>query len=130
MADAPADAGAQKKGLPGSVQTMLKGMAGDMKFLGILQIILGALYSLTIIGAAIGVPYIFAGMRLKNAGEGFVAYAGSAEAGRLKSALEDQAKFFRIIKILVIVSIVLTVVGVGFAIFMSMYMASQMMQSY
>ena len=41
-------------------------MSGDMKFLGIFTIIMGSLSCITIIGAIIGIPYIIAGMRLKE----------------------------------------------------------------
>jgi len=61
----------ERKGLPPAVQSMLRSMSGDMKFIGILTIIGGALTCLSIIGAAIGIPYIFAGIRLKDAASTF-----------------------------------------------------------
>jgi len=106
----------EKKGLPPALQSMLRSMAGDMKFVGILTIISGAISCLTIIGAAIGIPYIFAGIRLKDSAATFESYAVSADAGRLKIALELQAKYFRILKILILVGLGLAALYVLFLI--------------
>ncbi len=101
MTDAPA----AKPGLPPALQSQLRSMSGDMTFLGIFIIIIGALYCLTILGAAFGIPMIFAGIRLKNSAEAFAAYTIGAESASLRSALEHLGKHFRIVKILTLVSI-------------------------
>jgi hypothetical protein len=86
---------------------MLRSMSGDMKFVGIVTIIGGAISCLSIIGAVIGVPVIFGGIRLKDSAATFASYAGSADASHLRSALELQGRYFRIQKILMIVGIAL-----------------------
>ncbi len=107
----------ERKGLPPAVQSMLRSMGGDMKFVGIMTIIGGAISCLTIIGAAIGIPYIFAGIRLKDAAATFEGYAVNADAGNLRTALELQGRYFRIIKILIIVGLALFALYLLFLIF-------------
>ena len=99
------DPATTKPGLPAAVQSQLRSMSGDMTFLSIFIIIVGALYCITIIGAAMGIPMIFAGIRLKNSAEAFAAYTVSSESASLRTALEHLGKHFRIAKILTLVSI-------------------------
>lgn len=115
MTDAPA---APKAGIPAALQMQLRSMSGDMTFLAIFEIIIGALYCLTIIGAAIGIPMIFAGLRLKESADAFTSYTTAAESGMLRGALEKLGRHFHIHKILVIVSIVLTVLYIIFVVFL------------
>lgn len=115
MTDAPT---APKAGIPAALQMQLRTMSGDMTFLGIVEIIVGALNCLTIIGAAIGVPMIFAGMRLKESADAFTSYTTAAEAGTLRGALEKLGRHFHIHKILVIISIALTVLYLIFVVFL------------
>jgi hypothetical protein len=88
---------------------MLRKLSRDMKFLGWVYIIGGALYCLTIIGAVFGVPVLISGMRLKDAGESFASYGHQPSAATLRHALEQQAKFFFIQKVLILIAIGLTV---------------------
>jgi hypothetical protein len=115
MTDAPAT---PKAAIPAALQAQLRSMSGDMTFLAIFEIIIGALYCLTIIGAAIGIPMIFAGMRLKESAEAFTSYTTAAESGMLRGALEKLGRHFHIHKILVIVSIALTILYVIFVVFL------------
>ena len=82
-------------------------MAGYMKFIGILQIIGGAIYCLTIIGAIIGVPVIYMGIRLREAAEGFEKYLASDSKQDLSNAIEKQTKSFFIQFVLAIISLAL-----------------------
>lgn len=86
---------------------MVKKMASDMKFNGIFIIIYGALTCLSIIGAVIGVPLIFAGIRLNEASDLFKTYINSGDFTSLSNALERQGRYFYISKILIIISLVL-----------------------
>ncbi len=95
----------EKKGLPPALQAMLRTMSGDMKFIGIFTIVAGAISCLSIIGAAFGIPYIFAGIRLKDSAAAFVAYSSHADSGQLRNALDLQGKYFRIQKILILVGL-------------------------
>jgi hypothetical protein len=82
-------------------------MAKYMNFIGLLQIIGGALYCITIIGAIIGIPVIFMGLRLREAADGFKKYLASDSKQDLSLAIEKQTKSFFINFILTIISLVL-----------------------
>jgi len=82
-------------------------MAQYMKFIGIIQIIGGALYCLTIIGALIGVPVIYMGIRLREAADGFKKYLASDSRQDLSYAIDRQTRSFLIQFILMIISLAL-----------------------
>lgn len=85
-------------------------MAKDMTFLSIIIVIYGAFSCLSIIGAAFGIPYIFAGFRLKESARNFKNYALSQSSFDLQAALERQQRFFYLFKVLTIVGIVLAII--------------------
>jgi hypothetical protein len=91
----------------GSMSENIPKMAMYMKFIGILQIIGGALYCLTIIGALIGVPVIFMGMRLREAADGFKKYLASDSKQDLDVAIEKQKRSFYIQFVLSIIGLVI-----------------------
>ena len=82
-------------------------MAKYMNFIGLLQIIGGALYCITIIGAIIGIPVIFMGIRLREAADGFKKYLTSDSKQDLSFAIERQTKSFFIQFVLAIISLAL-----------------------
>jgi hypothetical protein len=82
-------------------------MARYMKFIGILEIIGGAIYCLTIIGALIGVPVIYMGIRMREAAEGFKKYLASDSKEDLNYAIDRQTRFFFIQFVLAIISLAL-----------------------
>ena len=84
-------------------------MIRDMKFVGMFSIIYGAITSLSIIGALMGVPLIFVGVRMRDAADYFQAYQMTKDRTALINAFDAQAKFFKITKILIIVSIILMI---------------------
>lgn len=84
-------------------------MSGDMKFLGVFTIIIGAFACLSIIGAVIGIPYIIAGMRLKESGEMFRGYLEYATQDFIERAIEKESQYFHIQKIIAIITIVFMV---------------------
>lgn len=86
---------------------ILSSMCKDMQFLGILSIIAGALNCLSIIGAIIGVPIIFTGLRLRESSDAFQAYATTNDENALQKAIERLSRFFYIYKILAIIYLVL-----------------------
>lgn len=98
------------------IRQVILNMSKDMNFLGIMSIIYGALNCLTIIGAAIGIPVIFAGIRLREASEAFRAYADSNDMLVLERALERQSRVFYIYKIITIISLVLMALYILFII--------------
>lgn len=84
---------------PDAVVTKL---AGDMNFIGVLTIIGGAFYCLTIIGAIVGIPMIIAGVRLNESCKEFREYRNTKSAANLFRALEREGRFFFILKVLTI----------------------------
>jgi hypothetical protein len=91
-------------------------MSGDMKFLGVFTILMGAISCLTVVGVVIGIPYIIAGMRLKESGEMFLGYLEYSTQDFMERAIEKQSQYFRIQKIIAIITIVLMVLYIIFII--------------
>lgn len=93
-------------------------MTTDMKFVGMFAIVYGVLTSLSIIGAILGVPLIFAGLRLREAADEFNSFRLTNDNNSLKRGFELQGKFFYIYKIIIIVSLVIfTLYLIGIIIF-------------
>ncbi len=97
---------------PTFFQMIFTQMIKDMKFVGMFVIIMGALNCLSIIGAIIGIPYIFIGMRIREAAEQFEIFKMTNDARAMRAGFELQAKYFKIIKILIIIGLVLMVLGI------------------
>lgn len=83
-------------------------MTSDMKFVGMFTIVYGVLTSLSIIGAIIGVPLIFAGLRIREAADEFNTFRLTNDNNSLKRGFELQGKYFYIQKIIIIVGLILT----------------------
>ena len=81
-------------------------MASDMKFYAIVNVIVGGLNCLTIIGAIIGVPLIIYNLKLKDAADQYRDFANTKDFFMLNKAFENQRKFFFFNKILIIIGIV------------------------
>jgi len=84
-------------------------MSGDMNFVGIFYIIIGAIQCLTIIGAIVGIPLIICGLRLRESADSFKGYLVSGDSFMLERALERESRFFFIQKVFLIISIALFV---------------------
>lgn len=110
------------------MQQMIIKMCGDMKFMGIFTIIVGAINSLSLIGAIIGIPLIFAGMRLNEASENFKSYAFSQDENILSQGFEKLGKYFYIYKIITIVGIILALLYIIGIIFFFAFFAEGMMR--
>jgi len=96
------------------MQMTVSKMSGDMRFVGIFYIIMGALNCLSIIGAIIGIPYIICGLRLRESADAYNSYLGSNDVNLLESAFEKQGSFFFIQKVLMIIGIVIAVLAIIF----------------
>jgi len=94
---------------PSFFQNAFDKMTSDMRFVGLFTIIYGVLTCLTIVGAIIGIPTIIIGLRIREAADQFSIYKMTNNAAALKQGFEIQGKFFRLIKILIIIGIVFTV---------------------
>jgi hypothetical protein len=89
-------------------------MTGDMKFVGIFQIILGALSCLSIFGAITGIPMLISGIRARESADAFENYQRHSDPNWLASAFRGQAAYFKMQKIVAIVTIVLVVLMIVF----------------
>jgi hypothetical protein len=88
-----------------SISENVPKMAKYMKFIGILEIIGGAIYCLTIIGALIGVPVIYMGIRMREAAEGFKKYLASDSKQDLNYAIDRQTRSFFIQFVIAIIAL-------------------------
>lgn len=117
---------------PTYFQMIFSQMIRDMKFVGMFVIIIGAFNCLSIIGAIVGIPYIFIGMRIRESAEQFDIFRMNNDARAMRAGFELQAKYFKIVKILIIISLVLMVLGIilFIALLIPMISAIQEMQYY
>jgi len=90
-----------------SLQDAASKMVKDMHFVGIFAIIYGIIACLTIVGMIFGIPYIFVGIRLREAADGFSKYVEGKNEENLITAFNRQGRSFFIIKVLIIVGLVL-----------------------
>jgi hypothetical protein len=81
-------------------------MTKDMNFTSIFIIIYGAIQCITIVGLVIGIPIIYAALRMKEAAEAFRHYAMQNDQNALNYGFEKMANSFRIVKILIIISLI------------------------
>jgi tetrahydromethanopterin S-methyltransferase subunit C len=89
------------------LQGRLREMSKHMSFVGMFCIIYGALACLSIIGAIIGIPYIIAGLRIRESADSYLGFSKSSDARQLLTAFEKQSSFFFIMKVLIIIALVL-----------------------
>ncbi len=80
-------------------------LAKNMKFVSLFIIIYGAISTLSIVGALVGVPIIFAGLKLRDASIAIYNYLQTNQQYDLDNAVEKQARAFWILKILILISI-------------------------
>ncbi len=92
---------------PTLMSTNLPDLAKYMRFVGLLQMIGGVLYCLTIIGAIIGVPVFIMGKRLRELADAFTNYNASNSGKDLESAIEKQTRSFFIQYVLAIIGVVI-----------------------
>ena len=90
-----------------SLQDAARSMVKDMHFVGIFAIIYGIIGCLTIVGMIFGIPYIFVGIRLREAADEFSKYVEGKNEENLIKAFNRQGRSFFIIKVLIIVGLVL-----------------------
>ena len=106
--------------ISGTFHVIFSQMTSDMKFVGMFTIIYGAINCLSIIGAVIGIPMIFIGLRMRDAADYFEAFKSTNDKNALRRGFEAQAKYFKISKIMIIISLVLAVLYIiGIILFFS-----------
>lgn len=89
------------------LQGRLKEMSKHMSFVGMFCIVYGALACLSIVGAIIGIPYIIAGLRIRESADSYRSFSRNSDARQLLTAFEKQSSFFFITKVLIIIALVL-----------------------
>jgi len=116
---------------PTFFQLAFEKMIGDMRFVGMFSIIYGALVSLSIFGAIIGIPVIIIGLKMRESADQFALFKATNDSNAMRNGFELQGKFFRIIKILIIIGLVLTIFSIVImALLISAGIGSLMQQSY
>ena len=88
------------------LQLALPQMTSYMRIVGILSIIGGAFYCLGIITAAVGIPIIIMGIRLRESAEAFSRYGQTNAMADLYEATERQMRFFFIQYVFMIIGII------------------------
>jgi hypothetical protein len=89
------------------LSTNLPNLSKYMKFVGLLAMIGGVFYCLTIIGAIIGIPYFLMGKRLRESADAFEGYNASSSARDLETAVDKQTRAFFIMYVLAIIGLVI-----------------------
>ena len=90
-----------------SMSTNIPDLTKYMRLIGLLQMIGGVLYCLTIIGAIIGVPVYIMGKRLRESADAFTSYHASNSGRDLETAIERQTRAFFIQYVLAIIGLVI-----------------------
>jgi hypothetical protein len=105
-----------------SLQEAANKMVRDMHFVGLFAVIYGVLACLTIIGMIFGIPYIFFGIRLREAADEFSKYTESRNEENLLNAFIRQGRSFFIVKVLVIIGLAfLAIYIIGLILFFVFY---------
>ena len=97
-----------------NTQDTIYRMSKDMKFMGIVSIVYGAISCLTILGAIFGIPYIIMGIRLKDSGEHYQRYAEMNNPADLEFAFLKQQSFFFLTKVITIIGIIFFILVIAF----------------
>jgi ABC-type glycerol-3-phosphate transport system permease component len=91
-------------------KSIISKLGADSKLVGILNIVLGVINCLTISGIISGVIMIITGMKAKEAGDHFQNFSAFSDEAEEYRGLESLGKYFRWMKISIIVSLVVVVV--------------------
>ena len=86
------------------------------QILGVILVIFGGLYSLSIIGAVLGVPFILIGLKIFKSGEAYKRSMFTLEGGDIKEGL---TLFSDAMKIYIIMILVFLAIGILFMILFS-----------
>ena len=93
------------------------------QILGVIMVIFGGLYCLTIIGAILGVPFIFIGLKMLRSGEAYKKSMFTLEGGDIKEGL---ILFSDAMKIYIIMIVVILVIEILFFIIFISTILSQL----
>ena len=101
--------------------TLAARMAGDMRIVGLFNIVFGALTCLGIITAVLGVPMLLSGLRLREGADAFDRYRVGGDAGSMQAAMKGQAEFFRFQKFYFFGSLIIAALYFAFIIAMIVF---------
>jgi|GEM_PF-520762 len=90
---------------------MMGEMSKNLKFVGIMYIIVGVITCIGIISAIIGVPMIIAGLRAKDAGEKLTGYLQTGDDMSYSSFYKDLSDHFKMLKIYFIIYLISMILG-------------------
>ncbi|MCK6603689.1 MAG: hypothetical protein HUU43_06375 [Ignavibacteriaceae bacterium] len=99
------------------LKSLIFSMKGDMKFVSIMLIIIGAASSLTIVGLIYGIPMILAGLRLKDSADNMNNYLTTDQKSFFELGIENLGQHFKFMKIQYIIMIVMLVLYILFLVF-------------
>lgn len=94
------------------IRTVVRKMAGDMTFVGIVNVLLGAFVSLSVIGAIFGIPMIVYSVRMIQSGSDYKRFCRSGNIEDLFEAFLNQRKSFFTQKVLLLITIGLIVLQI------------------
>jgi len=120
----------QNLAIESAFKAIIVKMSKDMSFLGIISIIGGAIACLSIVGAAIGIPVIFAGIRLRESADAFKNYSYNNDIMFLHQAIEKQSRYFFIYKVLTIIYLVLLGLYILVILLILIFVGSSFLRSY
>jgi len=106
----------QPSDVTSSHDSIIEKMVGNMKFVGMFNIIVGIFECLGCITALIGVPLIFMGIRLRQSAESFSNYLNTKDSKDMENAIERLSRFIFISKVLAIIAIIFLVLYIIFII--------------
>jgi hypothetical protein len=97
---------------PSSMSANIPDLAKYMRLIGLLEMIGGVLYCLTIVGAIIGLPVYIMGKRLRESADAFTSYNASNSSRDLEEAIERQTRAFFIQYVLAIIGLVIMAINI------------------
>ena len=106
----------QPSDVASSHHSIIEKMVGNMKFVGMFNIIVGIFECLGCITALIGVPLIFMGIRLRQSAESFSNFLSTKDSKDMENAIERLSRFIFVSKVLAIISIIFLVLYIIFII--------------
>lgn len=87
----------------------------NMRFIGVAGLVYGILTCLSLVGAIIGVPIIIAANRFLESVKMLEQYRASNRLEDMEAAFHEMGRSFRLLKIVVMISIGMTVLYMAFA---------------
>lgn len=124
------ESGHSGRDLDDRMRIMVRKMAGDMIFVGVINFIIGILISLSIIGALIGIPVMVYSFRMIQSGGNFKQFSRTGNFHDLFEAFLMQRKSFFTQKVILIVVILLTILQIVLIYLFFDMLVGDLMRSY